>query len=124
MTRWSILVGIVGMLGAGLVLGYLRRRKSDLAPERYWLCGLAALAPAWLISLLALLEQWTGQGPDTPLPPSVILSSSAALLAVIITDWAVRHLDRRGPAWRAMTYWLLGVLAFVPAWAIALWALP
>ena len=104
MDKLSVLVGIVGVLGSGLTAVFLGRRRPNPLPGRYWVCGLTALPLAWLISLLALLGQWTGQGPDTPLPPSVILSSSGALVGVIVTDWAVRRLDGKGPARHPVTY--------------------
>ncbi len=94
MAKFSVLVGIVGVLGSGLTAVLLGRRRPNPLPGRYWVCGLAALPLAWLISPLALLGQWTGQGPDTPLLPSVILSSSGALVEIIVTDWAVRRLDQ------------------------------
>lgn len=121
---WSAVVGIVGVLGSGISAFFLRRWRPGPSPGRYWLCGLAALLPAWLISLLALLGQWTGQGPNAPMPPSVILSSSGALVGVIVTDWAVRRLDGKGSLHHPLTYWLLGVISFLPAWAIAVYFPP
>ncbi len=124
MTMGSILLGIIGVIGTGLVIAYLRRRESSPSPGRYWLIGLAALLPAWLISVLALLGNLTDRSSETPLPPSVLLSSTAALLGVIVTDWAVRRLHGKGPARSPNLYWLLGVIAFLPAWAIAVYFLP
>ncbi len=121
MTSWAVVVGIFGAIWTGAVVAYLRRRETSPSASRYWLCGLAALLPAWLISLLALLGQWTGQGQDVPMPPSVILSSSGALVGVIVTDWAVRRLDGKGSVHHPIVYWLLGVIAFLPAWVIAVY---
>ncbi len=104
MTKWSIVLGIFGILGTCLVAAYLSRQESRLSPGRSWLLGLAAIAPAWLISLLALLEYNGSLLPDSPLPPSVLASSAAALLGVIVTDWAVRRLDGKGPARHPGTY--------------------
>ncbi len=124
MTKLSILLGILGVIGTGLGIAILRKRESSLSPGRYWLIGLAALLPAWLISVLALLGNLTDRSSETPLPPSVLFSSSAALLGVIVTDWVVRRLHRKGPARSLWFYWLLGVIAFLPAWAIALYFHP
>ena len=124
MTKWSVVVGIIGVFGTGAVVAYLRRREASPSAGRYWLFGLAALPLAWLISILALLGELTNRTPLTPLPPSVILSSSAALLGVIVTDWAVRRLHGKGPSRSPMLYWLLGVIAFLPAWATAIYFLP
>ena len=90
MIEWSVLIGIAGLLVSGLVALLLGRSGSALTPLRYWFCGLAALFPAWLIALFGLLGHWTSKGPDAPMPPTVILSSSIALFGVIITDWLVR----------------------------------
>ena len=121
MTSWAVVVGIFGAIWTGAVVAYLRRRETSPSASRYWVCGLAALLPAWLISLLALLGHWTGQGPDATMPPSVILSSSGALVGVIVTDWAVRRLDGKGSVHHPIVYWLLGVIAFLPAWVIAVY---
>ena len=124
MTSWAVVVGLFGVIWTGAVVAYLRRRETSPSASRYWVCGLAALLPAWLISLLVLLGQWTGQGPDAPMPPSVILSSSGALGGVIVTDWVVRRLDRKGSVHHPITYWLLGVIAFLPPWVIAVYFPP
>ena len=124
MTKWAVVVGIFGVIWTGAVVAFLRRRETSPSASRYWVCGLAALLPAWLISLLALLGQWTGQGPVAPMPPSVILSSSGALVGVIVTDWVVRRLDGKGSVHQPITYWLLGVIAFLPAWGIAVYFPP
>lgn len=124
MVMVSVLAGIVGVLGSGLAAVLLPRWTRNPSPGKYWLFGLAALFPAWLISILSVLGELTDRGSETPLPPSVILSSSAALLGVIVTDWAVRRLNRNGSARSPKAYWLLGVIAFIPAWAIAVYFLP
>jgi len=123
MIKWPVLIGVVGILGSGFAAVLIGRWASNPPPGGFWLCGLAGLAPAWLINLLALLGELPDRGPETPLPPSLILSTSAALLGVIVAYWAVRYLQGRRPVCHMMTYWLLGVVAFAPAWAISLWFL-
>jgi hypothetical protein len=90
MIEWSVLIGIAGLVGSGFAAVLSGRLASAFTPLRYWLCSLAALFPAWLIALFGLLGHWTSKGPDAPMPPTVILSSSIALFGVIITDWLVR----------------------------------
>jgi len=123
MIRWSILIGIFGIIGTAGVLTYLKRREYPKVVEYSWLLGLAALAPAWLVSILALLGQSPTEVIDTPLPRSVLISSAVALLGVIFTDFLNRRLQAKDVAPRWLTLWLLGVAAFVPAWIIALWVL-
>ena len=123
MTRASIVVGVIGLLGTVAVVPYLNKWVSNWRPQHHWFLGVAALFPAWLIALLALLPHSIGQGPRVPLPRSVLLCSVAALFGVIFTEMAVRQLDKRGYSLSPFSYWLLGVAGLVPAWLIALWIL-
>ena len=118
---WLIFFGFIGVIGTGLVIAYLRKQESSLSSGIYWLVGLTSLFPVWLISVLALLGNSINQSPDTPLPPSVLFSSSVALLGVIATDWIVRRLQRQGLGYLPFQYWFLGTIAFMPAWVIALY---
>ena len=120
---WSVLIGLLGIVGTVGALVYLRRREIRPVVEYSWLLGVAALAPAWLVSILALLGQSPVEVLDTPLPRSVLISSAVALLGVIFTDFLNRRLQAKDVAPRWLTLWLLGVAAFVPAWIIALWVL-
>ena len=123
MIYWSVLIGILGVFVTAGVLAYLRRREISPVVEYSWLLGLAALAPAWLVSILSLLGQTSAEVIDTPLPRSVLISSAVALLGVIFTDVLNRRLLARDISPRSTTVWLLGVVAFIPAWIIALWVL-
>ena len=123
MIHWSVLIGILGIIGTAGVLTYLVKRDFREVVEYSWLLGLAALAPAWLVSILALLGQSPLQVIDTPLPRSVLISSATALLGVIFTDFLNRRLQAKDVTPRWMTLWLLGVVSFIPAWMIALWVL-
>ncbi len=123
MIRWSVLIGIFGIIGTAGALTYLIRRDFHQVAEYSWLVGLAALAPAWLMGILAILGRSPVEVTDTPLPRSVLFSSAAALLGVIFTDLLNRRLQAKGvtPRWKAL--WFLGVVSFIPAWMIALWVL-
>ncbi len=123
MIHWSVWIGILGVFGTAGVLAYLRRRGIDRVVEYSWLLGLAALVLAWLAAILSLLGQTPAEVIDTPLPRSVLISSAVALLGVIFTDVLNRRLLARDISPRSTTVWLLGVVAFIPAWIIALWAL-
>jgi len=117
---WSFVTGILGMLGTAFMLARLSRRVSHWAPVRYWLLGLAALVPAWLIAFVGLLGSFTGGRPESALSASWILSASAALLGIIVTDAEVKRLDESGRPHGPLRYWLLGIAAVAPAWGIAL----
>jgi len=123
MIHWSVWIGILGVFGTAGVLAYLRRREISSVVEYSWLLGLAGLAPAWLVAILSLLGQTPVDVIDTPLPRSVLISSAVALLGVIFTDVLNRRLLARDISPHSTTVWLLGVVAFIPAWMIALWVL-
>jgi surface polysaccharide O-acyltransferase-like enzyme len=123
MTRLSIVLGVLGLFATGAVVPYLNRWVSNWRPQHHWFLGLAALFPAWLIALLALLPDSIEPGQRAPLPRSVLLCSVTALFGVIFTEMAARQLDKRGYSLSPFSYWLLGVAGLVPAWVIALWIL-
>ncbi len=120
MLRASLVAGLVGVLGTWVGLIRLKRSGSRRPAEVYWLLGLGAMFPAWLIAFLGLLGRIAGRFPERSLAAWWILSSAAAVLSVILADAAVRRLRASGEAHRPATYWLVGVATFCPAWAIAL----
>lgn len=120
MITWSILAGLLGVLGTGVGTALLASRRSDQRPEIHWLLGIAALFPAWLIAFLGLLGLSTGPRPEKALAMAWIVSSSVALLGVIVTDAVLRRLRASGRDHRPLIYWLLGVAALLPGWGIAL----
>ncbi len=124
MTRWSVVIGLLGILTTAFVLKRLAGGTSRWTTQQYWLLGVAGLFPAWLFGFLALLGSFGGASPDTPLPPSALFSSVAALFGIIITEAAVRH--GRIPEFLSTPWmcWLLGLAALLPAWGIGLWYLP
>jgi hypothetical protein len=120
MTGWSILAGLLGMLGTGATASILSRRKPSARGLSYWLLGMAALLPAWLIAFFDLLGRSSGPRPERVLTASWILSSSAVLLGVIATDAALRRLREWGRNPGPVLCWLLGVLALLPGWGVAI----
>jgi hypothetical protein len=122
MTKFSIVLGVLGILGTGAVVLYLSRWVSNWGPRQHWLLGLMALFPAWLIVFLGLLP--SSVGPErNPLPRSALLSSVVALLGVVFTDAVIRRLDKSGYFLSTFKYWLLGLAGLLPAWLITLWIL-
>ncbi len=117
---WPVLVGVLGVFGTGAMAAHLSRRASRRDPMQYWLLGLLALLPAWLIAFVSLLGASTGRPSEGAVRIFWILSSSAALLGVIVTDAAVGHVRKPEGARRPLAAWLLGVAAFFPAWGLAL----
>lgn len=120
MIGWSILAGVVGLLASRLAMAYLAQPQSKRPAELYWFLGIAALLPAWLTAFMGLLGRASGPRPEKILTGAWILSSSAALLGVILTDAGLRRLRESGRDHKPLTYWILGVLALVPGWGIAL----
>lgn len=113
-------IGIVGVLATWCATRSLGTRESSQRRHLYWFLGLAALAPAWLIAFVGLLGPSPIVGPEPSLKVAFIFSSSAALLGVIVSDAVARRFRASGREHGAPTYWLLGVAALGPAWAIAL----
>jgi hypothetical protein len=122
MTKFSIILGVVGLFATAAGVPYLSRWGSNWGPRQHWLVGLIALFPAWLIAFLGLLPSSGGPEYD-PLPRSALLSSVVALLGVVFTDSAVRRLDKLGYSLSPFTCWFLGAAGLIPAWVIALWIL-
>lgn len=102
MIAWSVVIGLVGALATWGATRSLGARESSQRPHLHWSLGLAALLPAWLVAFVGLL------------------GASPTGLGIILSDGAVRRLRESGRAYRAVTYWLLGGAALVPAWGIAL----
>jgi len=122
MTKFSIILGVLGLFATGAVMPYFSGWVSNWGPRQYWLLGLMALFPAWLVAFLRLLP--SSVGPEyNPLPRLALLSSVVALLGVVFTDSAVRRLDKLGYSLSPFAYWLLGAAGLVPAWGTALWIL-
>ncbi|GIX49714.1 MAG: hypothetical protein KatS3mg131_3925 [Candidatus Tectimicrobiota bacterium] len=120
MLTWSVIGAVLGCGGSGIWLAVLAARGVRWRPQGYWLLGLAALFPAWLLAFIALLNT----APLTePLPPPVLFSSGVALLGVVLSDAGVRRLQRRGRALPPVLWWLSGLVALLPGWGVALLAL-
>ncbi|MFQ5960746.1 MAG: hypothetical protein ACE5MG_05075 [Candidatus Methylomirabilales bacterium] len=119
MIIWSVVVGAFGLCGTGAWLARQRSRSPQASPERYWLLGMAALFPAWLIAFLSVLSLGI-----KVVPKGVVIGTSVApLLGAIVTDAIIRRMRESGDERRPMTYWLLGVAALLPGWGVGLLAL-
>ena len=122
MIKISIVLGVLGLVTTAAAIPYANRKGFNWAPRPYWLLGLTALFPAWLITFLGLLPSSVGPE-DNPLPLSALLSSVIALFGVVFTDAAARRLDASGYSLSPLKYWLLGLAGLLPAWLITLWIL-
>jgi len=118
---WSILVGLVGIVGTGVSAQILQRKDPKRRFQHYWFLGLFALFPAWLIAFLALIQPASEQAVDVPLPPPALLSSGAGLLGIIATDYLLRR--RQKPLSTPLAWWAFGLLALLPAWIVILLSL-
>lgn len=113
---WSVVAGALGLFGTGTLVARAGARSPQWSPERYWLLGMGALFPAWLIAFLGVLSLGT-----KVVPKGVVIGSSVApLLGAIVTDTLVRRLRESGRERGAVAYWLVGVAAMLPGWGVAL----
>ncbi len=115
----SIWIGIIGIAVGALATACFRDRLGK--PERYWLVGLAATAPAWIVALMVLLGGISGENPDKGMKALLALSTAGGLLGVIVTEFCVRWLKARPAAAPAAVYWFLGTVALMPSWGFILW---
>ena len=115
----SLLVGLAGVALTLAVLARLVGKTAGVDPHACWALGLVGLVPAWLVVLLALLGSLPA--PRLQLVPAVswVLSVAAALIGAIGTEGRVRAMSGLDDGQPPTRYWRLGVLAVVPAWAIA-----
>lgn len=120
MIYWSIVVAVVGVVGTAIGTVRLERRGSDRSPELYWVLGLVAFLPAWMITVLALLGRMGGRFPDMSVGAWWILSGAAGMLGLIVGDAMVRRLRESGRKHPAARYWAVGIGTFAPAWGVAL----
>jgi hypothetical protein len=116
----SAIIGAVGLLAGGIALFYLEGKALEWSARHYWVLGLASLFPAWLAAFLALLPPLTRETAEAPLPPKAILSSGAALLGVIATDYLLRRRQKSERALHPVVCWMIGWAALLPGWLIAL----
>lgn len=115
MNTVSLIIGVVGVFASAAAAVLLK----DRPPRHYWLLGVAALFPAWLIAFLTVISPASQSPVDVPLPPRALLSSSAGLIGIIATDYFLRQAQQSGRVFTRAQSWILGVLALVPAWLIA-----
>lgn len=116
----SLLVGVMGVVAARGGLGYLAARAGDRDPHVYWVLGLVAPVPAWLIVFWVLLGPSPEPRPELVSAASWILSTAAALLGAIVTAGLVQRVSESGEHAAPLVYWRLGLAGSLPAWGIAL----
>lgn len=116
----SLLVGMLGAVAARLGVGYVAARGADRDPHVYWVLGLAAPAPAWLIVFWVLLGPSPRPRPDVVSAASWTLSAAAGLLGAIVTEGLVRRVSESAGRADPLACWRLGLAGFLPAWGIAL----
>ena len=110
-----ITMAVVGILGTGAVASYLQGKVDRWETQYFWFLGLIALFPVWLLRFFAILLPATKEVGDVPLPPRAFLASGAALLGVIASDFLVRRMQRSSSIRSGLAFWILGVIALLPA---------
>lgn len=116
----SLLVGVLGIFASRVGLGTLASRAVDRDPHTYWMLGLVAPAPAWLIVFWALLGPSPKPRPEIVSELSWILSTAVCLIGTIVTEGLVRRTSESGKQAGPLVYWRLGLAGSLPAWGIVL----
>jgi hypothetical protein len=116
----SIIIGILGIIGTGVVVPYLEKKIPNRPVQQYWFLGLAGLFPAWLTAFLGLLRPVSQGVVEAPLPPPALLSSGMGVLGIIAADYLLRRFQKRGQTLAPAAYWALGWVALLPAWIVAI----
>src|SRR3990170_2729813 len=123
MAGWSVTLGVLGVVLSALGVRRYRRISPGDESDRCWLIGLFGLFPGWLVAIWGLLGTSNIDSPTYSPPRSLIFSSAAALIGVIVSDYFKRRIKTVGTVLSPPASWLLWLAAFVLAWAIALWNL-
>lgn len=116
----SLLVGLLGVVATRVGLGFLAVGPGDREPHVYWVLGLLAPVPAWLIVFWILLGPSPKLRPDIVSDGAWILSTAAGLIGAILTEGLVRRRSESGTDYPPLSYWRLGLFGGAPAWGIAL----
>ena len=115
---WSLALAAVGLGVSRWGASRLQSRVPAVTPRGLWVTGLPALLLAWLVPFVSLLN--AAGGSDGPPRKAFMGASAAAILGVLVTDWLIAREEKRGAPPRPTVWWLLGAVALVPAWLVAL----
>ncbi len=115
----SVLLGLIGVVASRAGLTRLTAADASRDPHAYWALGLVSLIPAWLVAFVGLLGTQPGAKPQLVSGAAWVLSAAAMLIGAIATEAHVRRAGDTAEVHIARL-WRLGVLAFLPAWVIAL----
>jgi hypothetical protein len=115
---WSLGLVLVGLAVSRWGARAVERRAAPPTPRALWVVGLPAFLPAWLLPFIALLNaSGTIEGPPRK---AFMAASAAAILGVLGSDWLITREEKRAEPTQSFVWWLLGALALVPAWLVAL----
>lgn len=112
----SLFLGFLGIVVTHVSVGHLARGESPPDAHAYWALGLVSLVPSWLVASFGLLGTTPGQRPEALGAAAWILSGAAGLAGAIFTEGRVREAETLGSPLQS---WRIGLLGFLPAWAIA-----
>ena len=116
----SLLVLGVALVVSRVALGQLVSNDTARDPHAWWVLGLVTPLPAWLVVFLGLLGTQARPRPQLVSTSAWVLSAALALIGAIATEARVRAAGESVEPDQASRLWRLGVLAFLPAWGIAL----
>jgi hypothetical protein len=116
----SVFLALLGVVASRVSLASLTKDDASRDPHAYWILGMCALLPAWLVAFVGLLGSQPDVRPRLVSGVAFMLSVAAGLVGVIATEARVRETGDSVEARHATRLWRLGALAFVPAWVVVL----
>jgi hypothetical protein len=111
----SIVAGLIGIFGTR---AWTRRRAAIVQDEAhgFWLLGIVAVLPAWLVVFVYLLPSGPGMRTHPAGAAAWLCSVALGLVGAIASEARLRH-GRSSALGRAPDRaWSLGLWAMIPAW--------
>src|SRR5437867_9695453 len=112
----SLALGSLGTVVSRAWTQRLTRQAAAVDPHVYWVLGLVALMPAWLVTFLSLLGASPAPRLEAWAAAAWVASASAALLGTIVTENLVRRASEGELDQPSARYWKYGLVSLSPAW--------
>jgi len=116
----SLVLAFLGLLATRTAVANLATGAHARDPHVYWVLGVVALLPAWLVPFVALMGSVPTGRIHLGWAVPWALSSTTALIGAIVSEATVRLGAEASSPRSPAQCWRLGLGWFSPAWLIAL----